>query len=61
MKIWYAVMIDNDDTDWGTGSYDMHDAIEMVRNNMDIYPNGYVAVIDVTTDNPVCIDEIHDI
>lgn len=60
-NIWYAVMTDLDDTDWGTGSYDRAEAVAMVRNNLDIYPDGYIAVIDVSTNNPVCIDEIHDI
>ena len=60
-KIWYAVMRDADDNDWGTGSYDKGEAINMVRENLDIYPDGYIAVIDETTNNPVCIDEIHDI
>lgn len=60
MKPWYAVMIDNEDNDWGTGSYDLDEAKAMVKRNLDIYPNGYIAVIDNSSD-PVCVDEIHDI
>ena len=60
-NIWYAVMTDREDTDWGTGSHDRDEAIAMVRGNLDIYPDGYIAVIDESTGNPVCIDEIHDI
>jgi len=30
-NIWYAVMMDREDNDWGTGSYDLEEAIAMVR------------------------------
>lgn len=60
-SIWYAVMRDGDDDDWSTGSYDLDEARNMVQRNRDIYPDGYIAVIDAHTDNPVCIEEIHDI
>ena len=60
-KIWYAVMKDNDDQDWGTGSFDRDEAIEMVRANKDIYPDGYIAVIKETETDSVCVDEIRDI
>ena len=59
-KIWYAAMRDNEDDDWGTGSYDLEEARAMVKHNLDIYPDGYVAVIDESTANPVCIDEIRE-
>ena len=58
-KIWYAVMMDAYDDDWGKGSFDMDVAIEMVRSNLDLYPDGYIAVINDETG--VCIDEIRDI
>lgn len=51
---WYAVMMDNDDNDWGTGSYNLSEAKEMVRK----YPEGYIAVIDEGNGDPVCVDEI---
>lgn len=52
-KYWYAVMRDNDDTDWGYGSYDLDQAKEMVKK----FPEGYIAVIDEGPD-PVCVEEI---
>ena len=52
---WYAVMVDNDDADWGYGSYSLDEAKEMVKN----YPDGYIAVIDDGGD-PICIDEIRE-
>lgn len=61
MKHFYAVMTDREDTDWGTGSFDLDQAKEMAKK----YENGFIAVIDAgydadgnaTTDG-VCIDEI---
>lgn len=50
---WYAVMQDNDDNDWGYGSYDLEKAKEMVAK----YPEGYIAVIAEGAD-PICVDEI---
>lgn len=62
---WYAVMTDPDDTDWGTGSRDLDEAKAMVRRNLDIYPDGYIAVIvnGVCTeiyDTDDCIDDEDD-
>lgn len=53
-ELWYAVMMNNEDDDWGTGSYDLAEAKEMVKE----YEEGYIAVIDNSTSNPVCVDEI---
>ena len=58
---WYAVMTDADDQDWGTGSYDLEEAKRKVRENRDIYPDGYIAVIEETSHDAVCVDEIHEI
>lgn len=55
MKKWYAVMKDNDDTDWGFGSFDLDEAMDMVKPY--IVDGGYIAVIDDGND-PVCINEI---
>ncbi len=44
-KDWYAVMMDHDDIDWGTGSFDQYEAERMVCKNLDIYPDGYIAII----------------
>lgn len=59
-KIWYAVMRDSDDTDWGYGSFDLETAKCMAkksRNNGN--PDAYIAVIDDGPD-PICIDIIRD-
>lgn len=50
---WYAVMKDNEDNDWGTGSFDLEEAREMVK----AYPEGYIAVIEEGND-PICVEEI---
>lgn len=58
---WYAVMEDNEDNDWGSGSYDKAEAIEMVQAwRADGSPDAYIAVIDETNDEAFCIDAIHD-
>lgn len=51
---WYAVMTDRSDNDWGTGSFERGEAEKMVVNNLDLYPDGYIAVIQ----NDTCVDEI---
>lgn len=50
---WYAVEMNRDDNDWGTGSYDFEEAKEMLK----AYPEGLIAVIE-EGDDPVCIEEI---
>lgn len=58
--MWYAVMRDNDDTDWGTGSNNMDEAIEMAKTyRANGYEDAYIAVIDGEGD-PICVDEIRD-
>lgn len=54
-RLWYAVMQDNEDNDWGYGSHDLDEAMEMVKK----YPEGYIAVIEEGND-PICIDEIRE-
>lgn len=58
-KIWYAIMMDNDDQDWGTGTFDKAEAIQRVKDLRSDYPDAYIAVIDDGHD-PVCIEEIRD-
>lgn len=53
----YAVMADREDTDWSLGSYSLEKAIEMVKEKKDVYPDGYIAVIEMGPD-PICVDEI---
>ena len=52
-RIWYAVMADRDDSDWGYGSHDKSEALQMARN-MD-NPDAYVVIID----GDVAIGEIN--
>lgn len=51
-KLWYAVMYDEEDTDWGYGSFDYDEAVEMLFD-CDMY--NLIAVIE----NGVCIKEIY--
>jgi len=52
MAKWYAVMRDNDDADWGYGSYDFEEAKQM----LDDIEGEYIAVIE----DDVCVEEIRD-
>ena len=56
-KIWYAVLMDREDSDWGFGSYDYNEAAAKARNMRETCPAAYIAVID-EGDDPTCIDEI---
>lgn len=59
-KIWYAVMRDNDDNDWGTGSFDKDIAIDLALSyRVQGHEDAYIAVID--DEGKVCIDEIRDL
>lgn len=53
MAKWYAVEMNRDDNDWGTGSYDLEEAKEMLKK----YPEGLIAVIEEGND-PICVEEI---
>lgn len=61
-KLWYAVMRDRDDIDWGTGSYDLDEARELMNDwRKEGWPNAYIAVIDESGElGAVCVDEYHD-
>ena len=52
-RYWYAVLADKEDSDWGTGSYNLAEAREMLK----AYPGGCIAVIDNGRD-PVCVEVI---
>lgn len=53
-KKWYAVEMDRDDNDWGTGSYDFDEAVKMAkRMGAEI-----IAVIEMG-DDPICVEEIY--
>lgn len=53
---WYAVVIDAQDDDMGTGAWDLDMAMQMVRElKAEGYENAYIKVID----DDRCIQEIH--
>lgn len=55
---WYAVMNDTSDDDWGTGSFDLDEAMRMLKElREDGEEESLIAVIE----NDVCIEEIRDI
>lgn len=54
MKLWYAVERDEDDNDWGYGSYDRGEAVEMARR---MGEEARIAVIEMGND-PVCVEII---
>ena len=59
-KRWYAVLTDDEDGDWGTGSFDKAEAIAKCKSwREDVYPNAYIAIID-DGDDPVCVGEIRE-
>ena len=50
---WYAVLMDADDNDWGTGSHDRDEAMGMaIRMGAE-----RIAVIE-EGDDPICVEEI---
>lgn len=56
---WYAVLTDNEDNDWGTGSHSLDEAQKMVAEyKANGYKDAHIAVIDDRTDDALCIDEI---
>ena len=57
-KLWYAIMRDSEDNDWGYGSNDKGEAIRKALDMMEDNPEVYIAVIS-DGDDPICIDEIH--
>lgn len=57
MTIWYAKMMDNEDTDHGMGTFDKEEALEWLEEmRKDGNDEAYIAVIDDADD--FCIDEI---
>jgi len=70
-KLWYAVMLEDEDTDWGTGTFNRRDAIRMAHEENDFLEGegldrtAYVAVIDGAYDeegnpttDPICIERL---
>ena len=61
-QVWYAVLRANDDNDWGTGSYDYDEALAMAREwREDGWEDAFVAVIDESGSEPMCVEEIRDL
>ena len=56
-KVWFAVMMDREDQDWGWGSADLSEAKAMLREALKRNPEAYIVVIDDGSD-PVAVDEI---
>ena len=54
-KLWYAVMRDREDDDWGYGSYDIDEAKRMLTEEES--GEAYIAVI-AEGENPLCVDEV---
>ena len=62
MKTWYAVMMNQEDNDWGTGSYDLEEAVNMVKKYRALgESDAFVAVIEESEHDAVCVEEIREI
>ncbi len=53
-NIWYAVEMDAEDNDWGTGSYNYDEAVEIARR---MGSDARIAVIEMGND-PICTEVI---
>lgn len=53
-KTWYAVMMNENDNDWGMGSYNKEEAIKRVKK--DFPEEGWIAIIEEVKDEET--DEI---
>lgn len=49
-RLWYAVQENREDSDWGYGSFDKAEAIEMAKRT----ESEFIAVID----NDECVEEL---
>lgn len=56
MKTWYAVQRDNEDNDWGYGSYDYDEAVQMLKDQD--WQDGKIAVIEESECDSLCVEEI---
>ena len=58
-NLWYAIMMDNEDDDWGTGCRSLEEAKKRIEElKASGCEEAYIAVINEITGNPVCIEEI---
>lgn len=60
--IWYAVMRDHEDTDWGMGSYSLHEAKCKARSlRASGCGDAHIAVVEESKHDKVVINLIHDL
>ena len=57
-KVWYAVLQDHEDSDWGSGSGDFEKAKKKLEETREHHPDAFIAVIE-DGDDPVRIAEIY--
>lgn len=61
-KIWYAVMRNTEDNDWGYGSYNKREAAKMVRKlRRDGYPEAFIEIVKETESGNLSVGRIHDV
>lgn len=61
-KIWYAVMRNTEDNDWGYGSYNKREAAKMVRKlRRDGYPEAFIEIVKETENGNLSVGRIHDV
>lgn len=53
-KLWFAILKDEDDNDWGTGSTDYAEAVEMAKAS-----NCYAICVIADNKDPIAIDVIY--
>ena len=60
-KLWYAILRDEEDNDWGSGSFDKEEAISMAKAQncklIAVIDGGYDDKGNETTD-PLCVEII---
>ena len=58
-SIWYAILYDSDDTDYGYGSYNFEDAKSKLGSFIEGgYDEAHIAVIDMSGHEATCIDTL---
>lgn len=53
-QTWYAIEVDEDDNDWGTGSFEYDEAVKMLRETAEHHPDARIAVIKIDQYDSVC-------
>lgn len=61
-KIWYAVMRDAEDSDWGYGSHNKREAAKMVRKlRREGHPDAFIEIVEMSAGDAVSVGKIHDV